>query len=179
MRTAHPTVKSDLEGHYRRWDSCEKCPFFSPEKTYWRGTLPCDVIFISGQLRIEDIIDGDKEPISGWSGRILETIIDLTKETSEDFSWAAVDLMACPSWTTLTRTRPPNDTDIENCWPRLVEFMEIAQAHTIVAAGSLVDETLIADLHFPSMRSISRLSSQKQTIEILKQATKLANHLED
>lgn len=142
-------LKASVITHQCDWSSCSKCPISRRihNKVFFRGTLPCDVLFIGeAPGKTEDLMG---MPFVGQAGRkvldvwIKECIEDSIIWNSVIISWAITNIVACrPCKEMGGRNETPSIDEITNCSDRLTEFVEIAKPKVIVALGRTAELNL-------------------------------------
>ncbi len=127
--------------HVEKWKDCTKCPLCRQRDRIClaRGRVPCDVLFI-GEA------PGDSEDVAGLpfvetapAGRLLQQIIN--RAIPDGVTYALTNLVCCfPREAKEEGTHQPHMSEIKECRPRLVEFINITQPKLIVCVGALATE---------------------------------------
>lgn len=148
-----------LKTHVEQWKNCTMCEIgvSARNHVFFRGTLPCDVLFVGeGPGREED---KEGKPFVGRSGKLLDEWI-ATAFGGVRMTWAITNVVACrPCEHEHAPNRRPRPKEISNCRPRLWEFLqEISGARGLVLLGAVAQEACVSmlpgkrfvDLHHPS-----------------------------
>lgn len=114
-----------------------------------RGMVPCDVLFIGEAPGASE--DAIGQPFVGPAGELLDKIIDRALEqwqvpgtvgpSYNSIICAYTNLVACfPREAKMRGDNEPEDGEILECRPRLIEFVNIAQPRLIVCVGGLASQ---------------------------------------
>lgn len=157
-----PEVADLYQQHTDIWHNCVTCEIgtFSRYHVFARGTLPCEVLFIGEAPGVTEDLTG--YPFVGKSGELLDEWILYAKTEFHDaegqpddakssiFDYAITNTVLCrPCNSPGADNRAPTRTEKDNCFTRLLEFVDtIAQPKVVVALGKHADETVKA-LSFP------------------------------
>lgn len=126
------------EQHVRDWENCQRCPLSKQRNkiVLGRGSLPADVVFIGEAPGQSEDISG--LPFDGPAGHLLDRII--AEGLPSQLSYALTNLVACfPRVAKQTDNHEPEPEEIEECSPRLIEFIRIARPRLIVMVGELAE----------------------------------------
>lgn len=137
-----------------KWGYCVKCGIgrLADQHVFWRGTLPCDVLFIGEAPGKEE--DREGFPFVGKSGKLLDQMINAVQfgcyrqlseqptRFSNDFTWAVTNVVCCrPTDKLGGPNRPPSPREVENCLPRLDVFVRAAAApKAIICLGRVAEK---------------------------------------
>jgi DNA polymerase len=103
-----------------------------------RGQVPCDILFVGEAPGESENVIG--QPFVGPAGRLLDKIV---KATCERYKVAFTNVIACiPYDEESSKVSEPDDSCIEDCKPRLENFIEIANPKIIVAVGKISEAYL-------------------------------------
>lgn len=133
-----PSVSDAVHAHKARWCSCVKCEIgrIAHNHVFVRGTLPCEVLFI-GEA------PGKTEDVTGWpfigkAGKTLEVWIDQMQTENSGVTWAITNTVLCrPTDFPGGKNRPPSDSEMRECSPRLDEIVAIAAPDMFVLLGAI------------------------------------------
>lgn len=122
-----------VQSHQARWSSCVKCEIgtMACKHVLYRGEVPCKFLFIGeGPGKSEDATG---IPFVGVSGQLLNWWLEECKVRS----YAVTNVVACrPTDKRGGANRSPSWKEIQNCRPRLTEFIEkIARPRALVLVG--------------------------------------------
>lgn len=154
---------TELQKHIAKWSNCRRCSLYKTKCHYvfYRGTCPCDVLFIGeAPGPTEDILG---VPFIGEAGSILSSIL---KETFNLLAqWGIpeprigiTNLICCYPTSDGQSFRVPTETEIHACSPRLSELIKIAKPSSFVLLGdtaqnlcySLPEKADVLNLTHPS-----------------------------
>lgn len=144
-----------MSSHINSWKNCNKCGIseFTHHHVFARGTIPCDILFIGeAPGKTEDLVGS---PFVGQAGKILDNWIyqscyslEENKDingvgddvyvpvSSPGIKWAITNIISCrPCDSAGGGNRRPMPDEVQNCKPRLLEFLEIAKPSHIVFLG--------------------------------------------
>lgn len=122
------------------FEDCELCSDICDSPKIWfRGYLPCDILFIGEApgpaeraLRI---------PFVGPAGRRLNDWI-ARSSPPEKLRWAFTNTVICyPKDERIDKFRTPTTEEVDNCFARLVEFIELADPKGLVFVGKVARST--------------------------------------
>lgn len=151
-----------FDTHKETWKFCEKCTIgkIAHKHVFARGTLPCDILFIGeGPGKTEDLVGF---PFVGQAGKIVDNWIQHTLftevENQDDNGVGDLVLLSKLKWciTNIVSCRPCDEpgglnrrpilSEIINCRPRLLEFLEIANPSHIVFLGLTASKSGVHDI---------------------------------
>lgn len=194
------TLKELVDRHIADWQDCTKCRLgqcpFVINKCFFRGYLPCDVLFIGEAPGQNE--DTHARPFIGEAGRCLDDII---KETSRrltpfpesasteaqqawyrkdnQFRWCITNTVLCLPYDQGSFREPAKD-EVEACQPRLMEFIELASPKLVCIMGLVAHRSLrflkgvpTIYINHPSWFARLKNSVEKET-ELKKAAMSLA-----
>ena len=122
--------------HKDEWNDCERCVlFFTRRRTVlFRGTLPCDVLFVGeAPGRSEDVLG---IPFVGPAGQLLDRMIH--NAGLDDHRLGFTNLVACiPLDSSGDKTADPPEESLEACSPRVDEIGRMSKAQVVVLVGKL------------------------------------------
>jgi uracil-DNA glycosylase family 4 len=119
------------------WKSCRACRLcdFAHRHVTFRGSLPCNVLFVGGAP--SEVEDGDGLPFIGEPGRIMDRmILDAKKEANLDFSVGLANVVAClPKEPGADKPREPKADEAKACAKNLQRLVDFAKPEYVVAVG--------------------------------------------
>lgn len=129
-----PVLGTREQEHVSLWKQCVRCQIGETARShvFWRGTLPCDVLFIGeGPGQTEDLTG---KPFMGRAGRLFNEWVSGLPPL---LSWAVTNVVACrPCDGVDAPNRPPTGLEIAKCRPRLEEFiLQMAKPRVVVLLG--------------------------------------------
>jgi uracil-DNA glycosylase len=143
--------------HVKTWSACQLCELSQvrTKVVLARGSVPCDVLFIGeAPGPSEDVIG---VPFVGPAGKLFNGI--LARAMPGNVSYALTNLVCCiPRDEDGAKFSEPPPEAIEECMPRLREFVEICRPKLIVAVGALAAAWLMPKEG--SKHSIKRLADK-------------------
>jgi uracil-DNA glycosylase family 4 len=114
------------EDFQRRWaEGCgsEFCPAAS-KIVLARGELPCRVLLVGEAPGESENVVG--QPFVGPAGQLLDVVIRRAQKKTWNWSYAITNLVACiPRDEAGGKAGQPSDEAIEQCSPRLCEFIRL------------------------------------------------------
>jgi uracil-DNA glycosylase len=141
--------KSLYKTFCEKWkDGCGGSVCDRSKKVFCRGKVPCEVLFIG-------IAPGESEgslgvPFIGPAGKLIDSIIlrslsSLSETREEYIRYAFTNLVLCmPRDEDGYKTDVPDDSDVESCSNRLVEFITLCNPKLIVCVGALVKDYIMS-----------------------------------
>lgn len=126
--------------HFRLkpWLKCQRCPLGSraTKHVLGRGELPSTVLFIGeAPGKSEDVIG---KAFVGRSGKLLEEII---RKVGSGFTYAFTNVVACrPCDSSSGPNRLPQPVEIQACFRRLSDTIELSGAKAIVLVGKVAQQ---------------------------------------
>lgn len=148
-----PGVTSEFSEHKHKWSNCRDCKlgYLCQSKTFFRGYLPADVLFIG-------TAPGKSEAALGipFCGELAATFDEMVCQILE---WCAsrgtyvdycvTDSVICPPVEN-KEVRKPSPQEVNACGSRLQEFICIVKPKLIVLMGDTAkrDIKFIQELHF-------------------------------
>lgn len=116
------------------WKDCTRCDLSKRRRNVVlsRGVLPADVVFVGEAPGKVENLRG--VPFVGPAGRLLDDLIE--RSGIGAYRLAFTNLIACiPFDEDRKKIGAPPDYAVEECTPRLSEFIRIASPRVIVAVG--------------------------------------------
>jgi uracil-DNA glycosylase family 4 len=132
--------------HRVAWGNCDKCAVIcNGSKVFGRGQFSPDVLFLgSAPGEAEDAM---QLPFVGKSGRVLNGCWEEAQKIADQSVTAYyLNLVLCRTWEKPNRNRDPNDSEIENCKPRLARAISIVEPKAVVRLGHLVQSKVAVPL---------------------------------
>ncbi len=132
-------MTSPYQLHVREWRSCTRCDLHRTRTRvcFPRGTLPCDVLFVSGSP--DDKSDVSGESMSGLVGRQFDLLVRRGLAERPELTWAVADLVAClPPWDAKKREPVVDDASVKACAPKLQQLVKLAEPRLVVCMGRFV-----------------------------------------
>ncbi len=134
--------------HVEKWKDCKNCSLSEQRSNIClaRGTIPADILIIGeAPGATEDTLG---VPFKGPAGQLLDQIIN--RALIPITTYVLTNLVACYPREAKTRgDNQPERSEILECRPRLVEFVNIAQPRLIVRVGKLVQSYCNFDTSIP------------------------------
>jgi uracil-DNA glycosylase family 4 len=156
MGINHTVQLMSLQNHKEHHSSCQLCEIgkTTKRKVFFKGTLPCKYLFIGESPRQADVVIGQPFVSGSESGKVFKKLIK--KACVEN--WAVANLILCfpPQKNTRAKYREPDQQEIDNCRPRLDEFIEIAEAEYYISLGGVAKKyppsgiSYVLDLEHPT-----------------------------
>lgn len=118
------------------WRGCRRCPCYKTrrEMVFYRGSVPCDVLFIGEAPGKDEDLMG--EPFIGRAGQVLDQWIeDAKQESSIPFSFGVTNILACLPLDDQGKIRPPAKEEAAACDPRLYQTIRAADPKLIFLLG--------------------------------------------
>lgn len=145
--------------HVEDWRDCQRCPLAQQRDRIClaRGTVPCDVLFVGEAPGMNEDVHG--LPFWGPAGVRLDEIIDRAFEPWRGtVTYAFTNLVACfPREAKERGDNEPERSEVLECRPRLIEFVNICQPRLIVRVGKMVvqymnfdSSVLMVDIDHPA-----------------------------
>lgn len=144
----HPDIQSAINIHFRLWDNCRSCGLCQTRKrvVLWKGYLPAQFLLVGEAPFISEDLFGF--PFSGAAGKELDNLLKFAAKdhNGELPSIAITNIVACITQDERKRPRPPTDTEIASCAPRILDFISISEVptHNVIAMGETADKGLTA-----------------------------------
>lgn len=122
----------------RAFSGCHLCPIgrLANKKSFARGRLPCDVLFVGeGPGKTEDIFGW---PFIGRAGRLLDVWL---KATEFDLAYAITNTVMCrPCNARGGDNRKPKLVEQRKCLSRLRKIVELTNPHVVVFLGRVAED---------------------------------------
>lgn len=145
QKTTTRKAKQDFRYHRRLWGDCNSCPLHCGRRNVvlFRGQLPSDVVFIGeAPGKSEDAL---AVPFIGEAGKLFDDILRESinrgwyHKTNRELRWSMTNIVACIPTDPESESglRQPNRQEINQCSPRLIQFMQIARPSLIIALGAI------------------------------------------
>jgi len=156
-RPPHRYQKSQqVRQHLDKWDCCVDCKLHKDSRNYcfYRGAIPCDILYVGeAPGSTEDTLS---LPMIGPTKDIIDSIhVQAQLSAKEPLIGAITNTVLCRP----PQNRDPSPLELQACFPRLIEFIEIAEPSLLVlmgkVAGSLLDEPFSLSGRFSSMKVCS------------------------
>lgn len=125
--------------HRKKWIDCERCDLCNGRSrvVLARGKLPAPILFIGEAPGASEDVLG--KPFVGPAGKLLDTIIERAIDGQHDY--AMTNLIACiPKGDDGKKTKEPPEYAIEECAPRVAQFIYLCQPKVIVCVGKLASK---------------------------------------
>lgn len=124
------------------WSPCNRCPLHEGifHYVFFRGTCPCDVLFIGEAPGKDDNLAGI--PFVGKYGSILDSLI---AEIGIDFTYGIQNIIACTPFTTTNgklSVRVPSKEEADACKPRFLETIKRCNPKIIIELGKTAKKYL-------------------------------------
>lgn len=130
--------------HLNVWEKCTRCPIhLTCSKVLYRGSFPCHVLFIGEAPGDTELALG--KPFVGAAGKYLNYIIqDIVRKNPdyEALTFGFTNAIACGPMDEGLQLRKPTNTEIANCFDRLLECIELIDPFSIVALGEVAKKTM-------------------------------------
>lgn len=138
--------RSAYEAHLKRWKGCQQCSLYRNRNkiVLFRGTLPCDVLFIG------EAPGGDENeqgyPFIGQAGSVLETALtslneELVELGLEPLKYGITNVVACfPGKDKQNKFNKPTNAHAASCRQRLEEMVELASPKLVILLGKVPEE---------------------------------------
>lgn len=146
-----------------------------------RGTVPCSVLFVGEAPGISEDTSG--RVFDGPAGKLLDQIIE--RSLPKEITYALTNLVACfPRDAKSRGDNEPERSEILECRPRIVEFVNLARPRLIVRVGKLSTQYLNFDTTVPFVdidhpAYIIRMPLAQQQMAVQKCIVQLRTALED
>jgi len=164
----------ELTDFYRTHNQCRKCTIANNRKTFYRGQIPCDVVFVGEAPGAMEHLAS--EPFVGPPGTLLDTIICLSQEHVH-YTFAITNTIACTPFSD-NGIRQPRQSEMDNCWDRISDFISMCRPKAIVSVGAVAGDWLESDVQILHPAFILRQPEHKRAVMILEQVSKIVNCLE-
>lgn len=132
-----------IDQHLEKYLRCKACDLGNCRKdrrVFYRGAIPCDVLFIGEASGDAEICIG--EPFVGRSGDLLNKIIQ--HSIPDNYRTCFTNTIVCPPQDTpISKLRAPSKSEQKACLPRLDEFIQLCEPYHIVAVGKPAEYSLI------------------------------------
>jgi len=151
-----PIARRDIwTNHVQRWKDCTKCPLCQQRDNIClaRGQVPADIVFIGEAPGASE--DATGKPFWGQAGTLFD---DILKKVIDQYnpltnagtpSWAITNLVACfPREAKGRGDNEPEESEIQECFPRLVEFVHLCKPKLIVLVGRLAQDHIYGAAQF-------------------------------
>ena len=149
---------SPFQKHAAAWKACRRCNLCETRKNVVlaRGKVPCDILFCGEAPGISEDVIG--KPFCGPAGKLFDQIIE--QALPVDTRYVLTNLIAClPVDEDGNKATEPDAESIEQCRPRLEEFVKIAAPKLIVCVGKLAETWLAPGYkHSPNFAKIPQVS---------------------
>lgn len=122
----------------RGWGDCRRCPLAETRReiVFFRGVLPCDVMFVGEAPGKTEDLTGD--PFVGRAGDLLNHWIkDAEQEFGRPFSYGVTNIVACIPLDAHGKIRQPDKDEAKACSPRLKQTFLAAQPKLVVLLGQV------------------------------------------
>lgn len=181
--------------HVNKWKDCQRCPLGQqrdricfaraclagdPPGSYG-GSLPADVCLIGEAPGISE--DASGLPFYGPAGDLLSRIV--TAALPADVPVIYTNLVLCfPREAKLRGDNEPERSEILECRPRLIEFVNLVQPKLVVCVGSLADQFIrpigkTELLHIIHPAHILKMPPAKKPFEVQKCVVQIRNAYEE
>lgn len=145
--------------HLHRWSKCQRCSLGKQRsnicfaRSEWVEKdhvpnlhLPCDIVFVGEAPGPSEDTLG--LPFVGPAGRLLDQIIE--RSIPQEATYSLTNLVACfPREAKIRGDNEPERSEILECRPRLIEFINLAQPRLLVRVGVLAATYMQFDLSIP------------------------------
>jgi len=130
--------------HRKKWEGCQLCEIGckTQHHVFARGSLPCKVLFVGeAPGESEDIIG---IPFVGPAGKMLDKLLErVSGNRGNRLPRYAITNTICCLPQQEGKPRPPTESEMINCQPRLEHFIERSEATHFVALGKVAADRLI------------------------------------
>lgn len=132
--------------HVQRWKAgCGSDQCGGKKVVLARGQVPCDVLFVGEAPGPSENVVG--QPFIGPAGRLLDEIIrQATADLPTKFRFAFTNVVGCmpAHQESVKKFDEPDDEQVEDCTPRLLEFIGLAKPRLLVMVGKTAADWLTA-----------------------------------
>lgn len=133
-------VLSPWKRHVADWSNCTRCPLHLTRRqvVLAKGKIPAQVLFIGEAPGASEDVIG--RPFVGPAGNLLERMVaDAVLEAGYTPTMVYGNLVGCiPKSPETGRKRgEPVKAEIDACYPRVEELIDLVKPDTIIAVGSL------------------------------------------
>lgn len=140
--------------HRNRWGDCILCPLGLARtcSVLGRGWLPCDILFIGEAPGPSE--DASGQPFVGRAGKILKTLLADVRSHVGQFRYFITNTLACYPDDGTGHFRPPAASELNHCFPRVANVVQMADPRGIVYLGKVaesLDKRLISQ--YPTLPS--------------------------
>jgi uracil-DNA glycosylase len=126
------------------WDGCQRCSLADHrhEVVFYRGDMPCDVLFIGDAPSAEDDITGtpfvgpDGDMLDNPKGKDMDSIITAV---DHNFSYAVVQAVGCRPE---IEGQAPSTDQIAECSGRLTSLLTLLEPKVCIFLGITAKKTL-------------------------------------
>lgn len=136
-----------FKDHKAQFKNCDACPLHKVRRriVLGKGKLPCDVLFIGEAPGTSEDVLG--KPFTGPAGKLLDEMLEEVVVQSGDFTdlrFAYTNLIGCvpKEEKGKGKVREPDKKWIQECYPRLNDFVELARPKLIVCVGKMVSKSV-------------------------------------
>lgn len=127
VRSARQTHLAAVDAFVNKWTACQACELHPSKHIFYRGTVPCNILFIGSFPSANDDVLG--YPLVDDAGAVLnEALVSL-----QGLRFCFTTAVCCHSDKSL-----PRDS-ITACNPRLAEFVKLSEAKLLVLLGNNAD----------------------------------------
>ena len=127
-------TRGEFQKHVAAWRSCTKCKIgeLCANHVFYRGVIPCEILFL-GEAPGENE-DRKGYPFVGRAGYLLDKLI--SQSGIDAFTYAITNTVMCrPTIGSQASNRQPSLAEVENCAPRVLDFISLAAPKVVVALG--------------------------------------------
>jgi len=139
-----PKVKRTWKGFKAKHKDCKACDLCNHRNriVLAKGKIPCDILFVGEAPGASEDVLG--QPFVGPAGKLMHKLIDDAQEQARvNARLAFTNLVCCiPKDEEKTKVHAPNKTQIQACYNRLSEFVELCKPQVMVAVGSIAEKNL-------------------------------------
>lgn len=161
VQQAYPSHIPAVRHHIHQFSSCRACRLgcnpFVQNKVFYRGYVPCDVLFVGEAPGVNE--DAQVRPFIGNGGKVLDGIITevsrrLTENTAElalstlardnAFRWCITNSVLCTPFDSSAESgiRIPASDEVKACSSRLYTFIHICAPAVIVPMGMVAERAM-------------------------------------
>lgn len=143
-------VNKDILRIIKTWRTCTDCPAHKTAhvKVFFRGTAPCDVVFIGEAPGNDEDMYG--EPFIGRAGKLLDQWIEDSAhdlfcngfyggqvDEREPFTYGILNILACRPCDENGKIRQPTEEEAKACSPRVADMLRACKPQMIVLLGQV------------------------------------------
>lgn len=129
---------SILESHISKWTGCKACSLSSGSPIFYRGTIPCSVMFVAEQPDLSSSRLFSPFPGSTPEGEILDKIVSILK-----CHWCVTFACSCGG-----NDGPTERFQQEACRPKLAELIGMAKPAVLMSVGKVSDVYVLNNMHY-------------------------------